>query len=96
MEKKIKPFNESKDIKDECDFSEYASAMLDNFLESFTIENGLIKMINEDDEGVDESWTFLYTDKGMKLKERYESRLANVAEAHEFELDLILSNYKEL
>ena len=41
--------HESKGIYTVEDFNEYGSGMFEEFLESFTLENKLIREVNEDD-----------------------------------------------
>ena len=92
----MKPFNKNKGIETDNDFNDYVSEMLDEFLYSFTLESGLIREIEEDDEDIDESWTYLYTSRAIRLKDNYERRLFQVAEAHGFDLSLSVTAYKEL
>jgi hypothetical protein len=65
------------EIKDGQSYSDVASDMFDEFLETFTKENGLIRSINDNDrEEFDcENISFIYTLKGHKLAERYLDRL---------------------
>ena len=70
-------FGKSKNIKDVSDFNDYASDMFEEFLEGFTEEEGLIRK-PEEDEIYEEGWTFIYTNKGQTLAEKYLTRLYTV------------------
>ena len=88
--------NSDKDIQDVDDFNEYATGMLESFLETFTHDKKLLRDIEEDD-NVEESWVYVYTDKGSRLVERMISRLTRVGEKYfpNDEIDLHTPYYQE-
>lgn len=73
---------ESRKIENVDDFNDYASEMWTAFLETFTVENGLIRPITENDDFVDPEWEFIYTNRGMKLAEDMKGRLVDVGNKH--------------
>lgn len=88
----MKPFNKYKQIETADDYQEYAIFMFEEFLETFTRENGLIRDVREDD-NVSESTVFLYTTRGNKLADRMKTRLERVGEEHFPEDDIEISTY---
>jgi len=68
---------QEREILDVDDYNDYASEMWTSFLESFTIEKGLIREVTEND-AVDDSIAFLYTNKGAKLAEKMRDLLYKV------------------
>lgn len=90
--------NANKNIKHVYDFNDYASEIFENYLLSFTKENGLIRDIEEYD-CVEENWSYVYTDRGMLLAERMRRRLFKVGEhnfpdAYEIEIESLA--YQEM
>ncbi len=77
----MKTFNANKNIADCDDYNEYASELFQEFLQTFTIESGLIRKMTENDYG-DEDWEYIYTNKGMILAKRMKDRIIKVGEAH--------------
>ena len=77
----MKPLNYKRNISDSDDFNDYASEMYQEYLQTFTIENGLIRKMTENDYG-DPDWEYIYTTKGMRLAERMKDRLIEVGKAH--------------
>lgn len=77
------PFNTRNKMPIESfqDFEEVASEIYGSFLEGMSQEKGHLRPVEEGDVA-DESWTFIYTDKGMMLAERMKKRLLKVGEAH--------------
>jgi len=73
--------NENKKIKDVDDFNCYAVEMWEGFLETFTKENGLVRDITEDDYA-EETWSYIYTDRGDRLANRMRDRLIKVGQKH--------------
>lgn len=78
----MKQFNAKKKIEDVDDFNEYASQLFENYLENFTLENGLIREVTEDDGGDTESLSFIYTNRGYRLADKMRSLLYKVGNAH--------------
>lgn len=81
-------------IADSDDFECVAIDILDEFLESFTEEQGLIRYIDpEEEEEFDEDIMFIYTPKGSRLARRMIDRLQALG-AHHFPDDEInVSSY---
>jgi hypothetical protein len=85
-------FNSKKQIADVDDFNEYASQIFEEYLKTFTKENGLIKDVTEDDY-VDDECQFLYTQKGMRLVDRMKDRLVKVGNHHYPNEDIEIETY---
>ena len=77
------PFNSRNKMPIESlqDFEEVASEIFGDFLEGMSQEKGHLRSVKEGDI-VDESWVFVYTDKGTKLAERMKKRLLKVGQSH--------------
>jgi len=90
--------NQDKQINDADDYVGYAIDIWEAFLQSFTKETGLIRDIEEDDT-VDESWTFVYSDRGQRLALRMRDRLTKLGEKlfpeSEFEIEIESHLYRE-
>jgi hypothetical protein len=90
---------QDKNIIDTDDFNCYASDMFDDYLSRFSVENGLKRYVNTGDV-VDENWEFIYTNKGVRLAEKY-IRLLNIVfdnhfpEAEWFEFEIYSHLYQE-
>jgi hypothetical protein len=85
-------FKASRQINDVCDFNEAATMIFEEFLETFTKENGLLRDVNEEDtEG--EYFSFMYTDRGGTLARRMLDRLCRVGGKYFDELDIEISTY---
>ncbi len=88
---------ENKNIETAADFEEYAVGMLEAFLETFSIENKLLRAIEEDDV-VEDNWTYMYTDRGTKLVKRMVSRLTKLGMKYfpNEDIDLTTPYYQEI
>lgn len=79
-------------INDGHDYSNVCSDMIIEYTETFTKENGLIRDITDHDrEELDTDLvSFIYTDRGMDLIDRYHKRMVNLGEKHfcESEIDI--------
>lgn len=73
--------NEIKKIKTVDDFNGLACEIFEGFILSFSKENGLIRDIEESDI-VEDTWEFVYTERGMKLVKRMRSRLVKVGQKY--------------
>lgn len=72
----------NKNIEDVDDFNWYASQILDEFVKSFTLKNGLLRHTTEDD-GVDPmEYPFILTDRAARLFHRMRDRLIDVGCRH--------------
>mgnify|MGYP006921283868 CR=1 FL=1 len=91
---------QNRNIVDVDDFNCYVSDMLDDYLSTFTVENGLLWHVNTGDI-VDEDWEFIYSYKGSRLAEKY-VRLLNIVfnnhfpEAEWFEFEIYSNLYQEI
>lgn len=74
------PINEAEDLECIC------CDIFDDFLSNFQQIEGLTEAVSEEMKescgGEIEHWTFMYTDKGMRLAERMRDKLIEVCEAH--------------
>jgi len=84
-------------IENAEDFGWVASEIFERFLQGFSQENGLLRPIAEDDVA-DESWDFVYTDRGARLAERMRKRLSKIGEAHFPDEDIYIESslYQEI
>lgn len=76
------PIKPSRHIDNADDYMDYATQLLETFLESFTIEDGLIRDVTEDDAVPADECYFMYTEKGCRLAEKMRDKLIEVGEAH--------------
>lgn len=72
--------NADKNIHTEEHFNEYAGGMIDDFVRSFTGNRYYTIPVEEADEDicVEEGWSFVITDEGMAIIDRYKRRLEKV------------------
>lgn len=78
----IRPLNAKWDIKDVDDYIAVATDLFENFLLTFTKENGLIRDITEDDIVDADECVYLYTDKGNRLAKKMRDMLVRIGDAH--------------
>lgn len=83
-------------ITDAQSYSDVCSDMFDEFLETFTEEQGLIRPVDDDDrEEFDcENIQFIYTTKGMRLLEKYLDRVHTVGAKYFDPLDFNISSHR--
>lgn len=78
----MKEFNKKQNITDASSFEDTANEILDNFVDSFSFENGLLTDI-EDDSLIDrEECEFQFSTRAMNLIDRMKELLYKVGEAH--------------
>lgn len=69
---------ESRGIQTVDEFNDYATEMFEEFLLTFTIENGLLEEMDEFDKEYFEGPDFFYSRKGQRLADKYFDLLFDV------------------
>lgn len=81
-------FNKDKGIEDVDDFNCYVEEQFTCFLIELIKDPSMTRPINEDDDVGDDEVKFIYTNKAIKIIDRYKSRIHKIGEAH-FPNDLL-------
>jgi len=88
----MRRFNSKKNIENVEDFNECASQIFEEYLKTFTKENGLIRDVTENDY-VDDDCKLLYTQRGMRLIDRMKDRLVKIGDYHFPNEDIEIETY---
>lgn len=67
-------------FNDAYDFESYCDDVLTDFIDTFTFDNGLIRNVDEDDDVDDNVLSFVFTQKGTKLIDRFKNRLQKIGD----------------
>jgi hypothetical protein len=93
----MKEFNKKQNITCASSFEDVANEILDNFVESFTFENGLLIDIEEDSFVDSEECEFQFSVRAMNLIDRMKEKLLKVGEVHfpDDDLEIYSSRVRE-
>jgi hypothetical protein len=84
----MKDFKPEKQITDYHSFNEYTCEMLEVFLESMQGKREFLRLVDKDNDDVPEEWEFMYTNRAMRLINRFKERVMKVGFARYDEDDV--------